>query len=393
MLVHHPYESFQQSVERFLREAADDPKVRAIKMTLYRTSKDSRGHQAPRARRAQRQAGRGRARAQGAVRRGSEHQVGDRAWSAPASTSPTASSGSRRTRRSRSSCASDYDGLRRYAHVATGNYHAGTARLYTDLGLFTCDDGIGRDLTELFNYLTTGYKPRRKYQKLLVAPKQLKPALLEKIEREIAHPGRRRARPHPVEAQRARGRRHRARALPRLAARRDDRSDRARHLPPAPRPRRRLEHDQGRQRDRPLPRARAHLLLPQRRPRPSTTSARRTRCSATSRSASRCSCPIEDPRLQAELRHILDTQLSDQRGAWDMQSDGSYVQRTGHRRQAQPAADDRAHRAPPQGSDAPAPPQGAVDDLAPEALAVVIATGAWLRGASRVQHFAVVRIR
>ena len=58
----------------------------------------------------------------------------------------------------------DFDGLRRYAHIATGNYHAGTARLYTDLGLFTCDDAIGRDLTELFNYLTTGYKPRRKYQ-------------------------------------------------------------------------------------------------------------------------------------------------------------------------------------------------------------------------------------
>src|SRR5678816_3534828 len=83
----------------------------------------------------------------------------------------------------------DYDGLRRYAHLATGNYHAGTARLYTDLALFTCDDSIGRDLTELFNYLTTGYKPRRKYQKLLVAPKQLKQALLEKIEREIAIQG------------------------------------------------------------------------------------------------------------------------------------------------------------------------------------------------------------
>ena len=80
----------------------------------------------------------------------------------------------------------DFDGLRRYAHIATGNYHAYTARLYTDFSMFTCDDAIGRDCTELFNYLTTGYKPRRKYTKLLVAPKMLKSALLEKIEREIA---------------------------------------------------------------------------------------------------------------------------------------------------------------------------------------------------------------
>jgi len=81
----------------------------------------------------------------------------------------------------------DFDGLRRYAHLATGNYHAGTARLYTDLAVFTCDDAIGRDLTELFNYLTTGYKPRRKYQKLLVAPKQLKQALLDLL-KPLEHP-------------------------------------------------------------------------------------------------------------------------------------------------------------------------------------------------------------
>ena len=82
----------------------------------------------------------------------------------PASTSCTAWSGSRRTPRSILVVRRDYNGLRRYAHIGTGNYHAGTARLYTDLGLFTCDDGIGRDLTELFNYLTTGYKPSRSYQ-------------------------------------------------------------------------------------------------------------------------------------------------------------------------------------------------------------------------------------
>jgi polyphosphate kinase len=81
----------------------------------------------------------------------------------------------------------DHDGLRRYAHIGTGNYHSGTARVYSDLGLLTSDEEIGADLTELFNYLTTGYKPRRKYKHLLVAPVSLKTALIEKIEREVEH--------------------------------------------------------------------------------------------------------------------------------------------------------------------------------------------------------------
>jgi polyphosphate kinase len=80
----------------------------------------------------------------------------------------------------------DYNGLRRYAHIGTGNYHAGTARLYSDFGLLSCDRAIGEDLTELFNYLTTGYRPKRAYRKLLPAPTVLKSALLEKIERECA---------------------------------------------------------------------------------------------------------------------------------------------------------------------------------------------------------------
>jgi len=80
----------------------------------------------------------------------------------------------------------DYNGLRRYAHVGTGNYHPGTARLYADFGLLTADDAIGRDLTELFNFLTTGYRPRRKYGKLLPAPAFLKQALLDRIEREMS---------------------------------------------------------------------------------------------------------------------------------------------------------------------------------------------------------------
>ena len=77
--------------------------------------------------------------------------------------------------------------LRVYGHIGTGNYHSGTARLYSDLGLLTSDEAIGADLTELFNYLTTGYKPRRKYRRLLIAPVSMKQSLIEKIEREIEH--------------------------------------------------------------------------------------------------------------------------------------------------------------------------------------------------------------
>src|SRR3954469_2310409 len=170
MMVHHPYESFQESVERFLREASDDPKVRAIKMTLYRTSKDSEV-----IRHLVRAAKNGKQVAVVLELKARFDEEANIKWA---------------TRMERAGIhvtygvvglkthtkivlvvRHDYDGLRRYAHVATGNYHSGTARLYTDVGLFTCDDGIGRDLTELFNYLTTGYKPRRKYQKMLVAPK------------------------------------------------------------------------------------------------------------------------------------------------------------------------------------------------------------------------------
>ncbi|HEY6394247.1 MAG TPA: hypothetical protein VIX12_02445, partial [Candidatus Binataceae bacterium] len=79
----------------------------------------------------------------------------------------------------------DYNGLRRYAHIGTGNYHPGTARLYADFGLLTVDGVIGSDLTELFNYLTTGYRPKRRYKKILPAPAILKNALLERVQREI----------------------------------------------------------------------------------------------------------------------------------------------------------------------------------------------------------------
>ncbi|MEE8295928.1 MAG: polyphosphate kinase, partial [Sphingomonadales bacterium] len=78
----------------------------------------------------------------------------------------------------------DYSGLRRYAHLGTGNYHAGTARIYSDLGLLTCAPEIGRDLTNLFNYLTTGSRLPRGFEKILTSPKKAKKEFIKKIHRE-----------------------------------------------------------------------------------------------------------------------------------------------------------------------------------------------------------------
>ena len=186
LLLQHPYESFSTSVERFLHEAGSDPKVRAIKMTLYRTSGESRivdalidaadsGKQvavvvelkarfdeATNIRLAERMEQAGIHVTYGVVGLKTHCKVA-------------------------MVIRQDYNGLKRYIHIGTGNYHPETARIYSDLGLLTCDEEIGQDATELFNYLTTGYTPRRNYQKLIPAPKHLKKALIAKIEREIKH--------------------------------------------------------------------------------------------------------------------------------------------------------------------------------------------------------------
>src|SRR3569833_1732083 len=327
MLVHHPYESFQESVERFFKESADDPKVRAIKTTLYRTSKDSEviKHLVRAARNGK----------QVAVVLELKARFDEEANIKWASRMERAGIhvtygvvGLKTHTKITLVVRNDYDGLRRYAHIATGNYHAGTARLYTDLGLFTCDDAIGRDLTELFNFLMTGYKPRRKYQKLLVAPKQLKQALLEKIEREIANvvAG---ERGHiqwklnaleDVDSVRALYRASQrgvtidliVRDTCRLRPGLDGVSSSVKVLSILGRF---LEH------------GRIYYFHNAGRAEYYIGSADAMQRNLEKRVE--VLCPIEDPRLQTELRFILDTELSDQRGAWDMQPDGSYVQRTG----------------------------------------------------------------
>ena len=186
LFLHHPYESFSTSVVRFLKEASQDPKVHAIKMTLYRTSEDSKivdylisaaqnGKQV----------------AVVVELQARFDEAANIRWASrleEAGIHVTYGVLGLKTH-----CKvilvvrKDYSGLRRYAHLGTGNYHAGTARLYTDVGILTCDEEIGRDLTELFNFLTTGFIPQRNYIRILPAPKTLKSALVAKIRREIKH--------------------------------------------------------------------------------------------------------------------------------------------------------------------------------------------------------------
>jgi len=185
ILLQHPYVSFSTSVERFLREAAVDPKVRGIKMTLYRTSSQSRIIDALLA----------------AAQNGKQVAVVvelkarfDEATNIRLAEQMEEAGihvtygvvGLKTHCKVILVVRQDYRGLRRYVHIGTGNYHAETARIYGDVGLLTCDETMGQDVTELFNYLTTGFMARRKYQTLVPAPKLLKRALLSRIEREMA---------------------------------------------------------------------------------------------------------------------------------------------------------------------------------------------------------------
>ena len=171
-------------MERFVAEASVDPKVRAIKMTLYRTSGETKilDHLLEAARN-------GKQVAVVVELQARFDEAANIRWASrleEAGIHVTYGVMGLKTH-----CKvilvvrQDFYGLRLYAHVGTGNYHAGTARLYDDLGLLTCDETIGRDLVELFNYLTTGYTAKRRYEKILAAPKLLKRSMLSKISREI----------------------------------------------------------------------------------------------------------------------------------------------------------------------------------------------------------------
>lgn len=187
LLVHHPYESFEGSVESFLSHAASDPDVLAIKHTLYRTSGPESGILRSLERagssgkqvvvlvelkaRFDEEANIERARAL--------EQAGVHVVYGLVGLKTHAKIGLV-VRRER-------DGIRRYCHVGTGNYNPATARLYEDLGLLSADPELTSDVADLFNALTSGSEPDR-YRKLLVAPRTLRSSLVERIREEMAAP-------------------------------------------------------------------------------------------------------------------------------------------------------------------------------------------------------------
>jgi polyphosphate kinase len=183
VLVHHPYESFDASVARFIRAAVEDPDTLAIKMTVYRTSDDTPFVpwliQAA-------ESGKQAACLVELKARFDEHR--NIRWANALESAGVhvvyGVMGIKTHTKTTLVVRRETDGIRTYAHVGTGNYHPQTAKLYTDLGLLTCDPQITGDVVELFHRLT-GHSLKSEFRRLLVAPLNMKQRFLELIQREV----------------------------------------------------------------------------------------------------------------------------------------------------------------------------------------------------------------
>ena len=185
LLVHHPYQSFAATVQYFITQAAHDPNVLAIKMTLYRTSGDS-----PIVKALIAAAENGKQVAVLVEIKARFDEENNILWAKKLEQVGVhvvyGLVGLKTHTKVVLVVRREENNIRRYVHIGTGNYNPKTAGLYTDLGLLSCREELGADLTDLFNYLT-GYSRQRSYRKLLVAPVNLRDRMIALIHREIEH--------------------------------------------------------------------------------------------------------------------------------------------------------------------------------------------------------------
>ena len=324
LLLQHPYQPFATTVERFIDTAAEDPKVLAIKMTLYRTSAE--GKILDSLIKASRN---GKQVAVLVELKARFDEAANIRWARRLEAEGIHVNygvlGLKTHCKLIFVVRRDYAQLRRYYHVGTGNYHSGTSKLYTDLGMLGCDQDLGQDITELFNYIT-GYSPPPRYRKALVAPYRMKHVILERIRREIRHhqegrDGLIQIKMNALEdadITRALYEASRANVKVDLIVR-----DTCRFRPGIPGLSenarvvsivgRFLEH--------------ARILYFRNGGDEEYYIGSADMMQRNLESRVEVHAPVEDPELRQELRLMLDVQLADQCSAWDMQSNGTYIQR------------------------------------------------------------------
>ena len=190
VLVHHPYDSWATSVQRFIEQAADDPRVLAIKQTLYRVDNDS-----PIVSALIRAAESGKQVAALVELTARFDEAPNIGWARDMVNAGVHVAYGLVGLKTHSKTAlvvrREEGGIRRYLHIGTGNYNAKTARLYTDMGLLTCDEELAADVTDLFNSLT-GFARGARYRRILVAPNGLRERIIELIDRTAERHGPRR---------------------------------------------------------------------------------------------------------------------------------------------------------------------------------------------------------
>jgi polyphosphate kinase len=335
VLVHHPYESFAASVERFIRSAVTDPKVLAIKLTLYRTSEDSPF--IPELIRAAEAGKQVVVLVELKARFDEERNISVAQLLEKAGVHVVYGLVGLKTHTKTALVVRhEPEGMRAYAHIGTGNYNSKTAHVYTDLGLFTCDPKITGELVELFHYLT-GRSLKKDFKHLLVAPINMKRRFIKMIEREIEH----------CDAWKQRGGDPEDPDRPHIIAKMNSLEDKSicRKLYEASNAGVRIELIvRGFCCLRPgvkglsdhisvisvigrfLEHSRIFFFHNNGDPEYHIGSADWMYRNLNNRVE--CIVPIYDPALRQRLHQILDILLADQRQAWDMQPDGSYIQRS-----------------------------------------------------------------